>query len=71
MAKMLYMQFVKNVHMATKSCRKGKVVYIVRVDKFGRIVIPKQIRDKLSCETFILELLEDGRIVLEPLDLDR
>ena len=68
---MLYIHFGKMLDMAVKGCVKGKKVYIVSIDKYGRITIPKEIRDKLNSGTFILELLADNRIILEPLDLDR
>ena len=55
----------------TKTYIKGKIVYIVSIDESGRIYIPKQIRDKFTTNTFILELTKDNRIVLEPLHLDR
>jgi len=43
----------------------AKVCKIVSIDKYGRLVIPKKIRDRVSTNTFIIELTEDGKILLD------
>ena len=49
----------------------AKMCKIVSVDKYGRLVIPKKIRDRISTDTFVIELTEDGKILLDPLHLNR
>jgi len=49
----------------------GRLVYVVKMDKKGRIIIPKEIREYVSADTFAVEVIEGGKIVLIPLEADR
>lgn len=45
----------------------GQLMYVVKIDKKGRIIIPKEIREYVSAETFGVKVVEGGKIVLIPL----
>jgi len=50
--------------------KKGKLVYIVKIDKWGRICIPKEVRELISGDSFALEITKDGKILLDPIKLE-
>ena len=50
----------------------GREVYIVKMNKKGMIIIPKEYREKLGADTLLLELDENNkRIIITPFDLSK
>jgi len=49
----------------------GKEYPIVFPDEKWRIVIPREIRNKISCDAFVVMLTEDGKIILDPFYIKR
>jgi len=52
-----------------KKVVKGKVVPVVFIDKQGRITIPKEIRDKVSADAFVILIIDGGKILLDPIKI--
>jgi len=52
-----------------KVLKEGKIVPVVKLQKGGRITIPKEILKQISADHFAIELV-DNRIVLEPMKLE-
>lgn len=51
-----------------QNCAKIANMETVKVDKFGRVLIPKKLRDSLGLEPgeTLTSRLEDGKLVFEP-----
>ncbi|MEM4570356.1 MAG: hypothetical protein QXE66_03510, partial [Desulfurococcaceae archaeon] len=41
--------------------------YLVKMDRFGRILIPSSVRRRVGARVFMLEVLDDGELRLKPL----
>jgi len=50
--------------------KNGKIYHIVRVDCHRRITIPKEVLEQIKANAFIV-IPEGGKIVLEPIKLDK
>ena len=44
---------------------KGKICYIVEIDRTGKIYLPSDVRKALGADAFVLEVV-DGKVVLDP-----
>jgi AbrB family looped-hinge helix DNA binding protein len=42
-----------------------------RIDSVGRIYLPKDVREQVGAEEFLVEMLEDGSILLRPVRKDQ
>ena len=50
----------------------GRKVYIVKMNKKGMIIIPKEYRQKLNTDTLLVEYDENNnRIIITPFDLSK
>lgn len=50
----------------------GREVYIVKMNKKGMIIIPKEYRQKLNTDTLLVEYDENNnRIIITPFDLSK
>ena len=50
----------------------GRKVYIVKMNKKGMIIIPKEYRQKLNTDTLLVEYDENNnRIIITPYDLSK
>ena len=50
--------------------KDGKVYRIVRMDGYRRITIPREVLEQIETNAFIV-IPESGKIVLEPIELDK
>lgn len=41
--------------------------YLVKMDRFGRIMIPASVRRRVDAQLFVLDILDDGELRLKPL----
>jgi len=48
---------------------EGKEYHLTRMDKLGRVLIPKEIRDKINTDSFIVDFAENT-IILKPVFVD-
>jgi len=44
----------------------GKMIYKIQMDNYGRIVIPKEVRERVGSSVFKLVVEDDGVIKLIP-----
>ena len=64
----------QTVKLSTMICEVvgGRKVYIVKMNKKGMIIIPKEYRQKLNTDTLLVEYDENNnRIIITPFDLSK